>query len=235
MSQDHKSIADKIDRGDYFKDGLKWYSVKYLSPYNGRSYLLLFAIITILSAWLSTSALFDNSEDSKYYFPVFAPDQSKYYSKISNLEKTNESISDSVATYIVSKYVTFRESYDKDILDDNNFLNHVNRVKKLSSRRVYDEYEKYINMRTNSNSPVLKFKDELQREVSIQGIVIKKLGHSYEASIKYKALVSNGRDKGVVTNHKVKLEFVMSDLDNVIKDKVNLQFLVTKYKGEGIA
>lgn len=162
---------------------------------------------------------------SRYPFPIYALDQTKYYSQIHSISNPDESIEMSFAKYFVSTYVQYRENYNY-----NNFYGpeseaFFNKIKTFSSRKIYREYIDYMDVEQNSDSPIIKYKNK-----TIRNVVIKKveLRSSYaKVYFSSKEFGPFGVKEGDFISE---INFQIDDIDEAFKRKDKVSFVVTGYK-----
>ncbi len=230
MNEAKKLIAKMIESGEYFSDAREWYASKYLYPYTQKAYIGVIAIVLIIfTIIIFQTTLLDNIK-KKYPFPLYTEDEVNYYSKILPIADGSEPIPISVARYFASSYVKVREGYDFGVIDDkDNWKRLLREVRELSSRKVFSDYVDYVDTYRNPDSPVIRYKSNTKRIIEIEKVEFPRISNSPEsAKVYYKAIEKTDKDEKTsfwVAN----LTFSMTDIDNVLDNKVKLQFTITKY------
>jgi type IV secretion system protein VirB8 len=103
------------------------------------------------------------------------------------------------------------------------------KIRALSSRKIFSSYVDYIDTSRNPDSPIILYKNNVKRIIEVEKIVFPKVSNSPEhVKVYYKAIEKS--DTNEKTSRWVAdMSFSMTDVNNVLDDKANIQFTVTKY------
>lgn len=228
--KDAVQIKEMLKDDSYYKDAIEWYAIKYIFPFTLRSSMLLMALILLIGLLISIETARMSFASMKVPFPIYAKDEVKFFPIIKPLAYQSDSIEKSVARYFVTKYVELREGYNSfDFTDDNKIIT-FNKVKALSSHFIYSQYQDFYNTDINSDSPIIKYKNQIQRVIKVSDIMIKSPGHLPEkAVIKY---IATEKGKHILKSDEftAEISFMMSDITKVFEKTAPLYFTVVKYK-----
>lgn len=226
-----KNIQRYVDSGQYFEDAKTWYAGKFLMPYTERAVVLFLGLWVVAGTYLLMKTTVKDFEIKEYPFPIYALDQVKYFPYIKAISEIKEPINISVARYLASDYVKLREGYwSFDYLDENkDFLE--KRIAALSSRRMYREYLNFIDPRLNPDSPLIKYKNQVQRNIAIKLVELSGApGFPERAVITYTATERSAAGE-VTTTHMAEMNFTLLDLEKEKKFGSNqIGFTVTSYQ-----
>lgn len=226
-----KNIQRYVDSGQYFEDAKKWYAGKYIMPYTERAVMLFLGLWVALGTYLLMQTTIQDFQVKEYPFPIYALDQVKYFPYIKPISKIKEPINISVARYLASEYVKLREGYwSIDFAEDNKDF-HDKRISALSSRRMYREYLNFIDPRLNPDSPLIKYKNQVQRNITIKSIKLSGApGFPERAVITYEATERSSAGETSST-FMAEMNFTLLDLE---KEKMigsnQIGFTVTSYQ-----
>jgi type IV secretion system protein VirB8 len=128
-----------------------------------------------------------------------------------------------VAKYLAANYVKMRESYSYNGLEVQ-----VNKIRNSSTKFVYKQFYNNISL-DNPDSPVL-----LYQRTSSRSVDIKSVNFSTDANnimVRFDATVSDHKNKNVSTTTRwiANVSFSMSDINRVIKENTEFNFIVTDY------
>jgi len=232
IDQVNKNIQRYVDIGDYFTDARQWYAYKYLLPYTLRTLAFIFFAIAALAAYIMFNLYQQESEVKIQPFPMFAYDSVNYYPRAKPISNVKEPINISVARYLSSEYIKFRESYNfKNLENETSKTVLRNKIKSLSSRKVYNEYLDYIDPVKNPNSPIIIYKDTKEIEVQIDSVELMGQWDFPETAKITFSKIENDGDNKVVTKWNADISFTMLDLDKKNENgSSNLSFTITYYK-----
>ncbi|MDJ1407181.1 MAG: type IV secretion system protein [Candidatus Midichloria sp.] len=93
-----------------------------------------------------------------------------FQSRIKSLAQGDESIDISVVRYLIAYYVINREEYRYNGLNQDTIQEKLSSIRSTSSRRVYTNYLNYMDPQKNPDSPILKYKLQIERTISIESI-----------------------------------------------------------------
>jgi type IV secretory pathway component VirB8 len=251
-------IKTSVDDGSYFKDALNWYFFRYLTPICDRT-LLIFGAITAAVVLFCLVQMVRSAFPLVETAPIFIParDQSLYFPSLIELKpKKNEkgydpnitNVDDAVLKYLLSSYITTRESYDfsKAEIEDVNIK--FNRIKNTSSAEEYKNFQ-LIMSKDNPNSPVNDFGQGRIKITKIESVKLikqepknftqqaklflsKNLPTDAEVKFSVTTKVTNPDDNSVTENKENFLVRINFTFSGVSRDQSNRQlgFIVNKYK-----
>jgi type IV secretory pathway component VirB8 len=221
-------IEKYVDSGQYFEDVRDWYIFKYVQPYATRAGLLICVLVMSLGVITMINLFEKESILRNFPFPIQAYDQVNYFPFIKPISITKEAIDVSIARYMSERYVKLREEYipAKQVSDELEILN--NQIRASSSKRVFSDYVLYMSPDSNPTSPVVKYKNQVKRKISVKGVQLIG-GDRPDAAIVMFEAEEIFVDKREVSRWKAELSFNMSDSERVHDKKSDLFFKVTKY------
>ncbi len=219
-----------VKDGSYFKDALEWYSSKYIFPFTLRASMLILSSVLIIGLLISIDAAKTSFISMKLPFPIYAKDQVRFFSIIKPLAYKNDSMEMAVSRYFIKKYVELREGYNSLNFSEGQEELSLNKVKALSSHQVYRSYIAYIDPNENSDSPIIKYKSQVERLIKVTDIkILAPHGTPESAIIKFTA-TEKSKLGSKSTNYEAELSFLMSDMTKVFEKIDPLYFIVTKYR-----
>lgn len=225
------AIRKSIDNGEYFSQTKEWYFQKYLMPAAQRTGILILVSLILIALYVMLDLARISYSDKQYPFSIYSVDQTRYFPVLNSIGQDNENINISVARYFASYYVSKRESYNyEDFLPENLDIT-LNSVSTLSSRRIFHDYNDYIDSDLNPDSPINKFKNTMRRSIVIDRV---EFNGNYplpeRAKVYYRALDRYNDGRQETSNYVADMDFNMSDSLRVIDKDVPLTFLVTRYR-----
>jgi type IV secretory pathway component VirB8 len=223
-------IKVMVKDGSYFRDALEWYTSKYIFPFTLRASILVLSAILLIGLLISVDAAKTSFVSMKLPFPIYAKDQVNYFSIIKPLAYKNDSLDMAISRYFIRKYVELRESYNFVDFSEGNEELTFNKVKALSSHQVYDGYKSYIDPDANSDSPIIKYKNQIERVITIKDVKINSPHGAPEGATVAFTATEKGRLGVKSKDYEVELSFLMSDMTKVFEKIDNLYFIVTKYR-----
>jgi type IV secretory pathway component VirB8 len=231
LDQVNKNIQRYVDSGDYFKDAKEWYASKFLLPFSLRSYALLFFIVILFATYIMIELMKVDSAVKNMPFPMYAYDSVNYFPHIKPLTEVKEPINNSVARYMASKYVIFRESYNFNDTQGENKEISEKRIQALSSRRMYKEFIDYMNPDENPDSPLIRYKSQVKRVIEVKSV---ELFGQYDlperASVTFEAIEKSKNGIDSTTTWQADIDFTMLDLEKKDENgQSKLSFTVTNY------
>lgn len=151
-----------VNSGEYFKDARKWYSNKYIVPLAHRSTLfgiVLLLILLLIMLAININSLLPLERSLKYIISVQGDqDQNAIVTKADAIPNAPLA---SVLKIMLEDYVIKRERYDY-----NNLQDQMQYIHNTSTRTTFSQFYNYLNI-DNPNSPVLRYQDELKRNIII--------------------------------------------------------------------
>ncbi|CAL7960842.1 putative type IV secretion system protein [Alphaproteobacteria bacterium] len=225
-----RNIAQKVESGEYFEEAKQWYAFTYLHPHTQAFYTCILAIAFVISAYIVHSVASTQYLALKLPFPIYVDDVVNYVSRIKPLFDGHERINASVARYFLDKYVTLRENYGGALLNPDNAQKLLSQVKNLSSRRVFSEFYKYLDIQINPHSPILKYRSSVSRMIRITSIEFPNtVDKPSTAKVKFTAYEKDG-DSVQGEDWVAQIYFDMPDIYNVYKKRTELHFVVMTYQ-----
>ncbi len=252
-------IKSKIDNGSYFKDALDWYFFRYLSPICDRTLLLVSTIILVIVIHLLLEMI-KNTYPLTEEFPIFyeSLDQSIYSPKLVQLKTAKISndlneddrklnVDESVAKYLISKYIKEREEFNFKEAEISTVNNKFRKIKSLSTLQEYKKFQAFMN-KDNPLSPLIFFGKNVERKVEIESFkYIRKVPKNFaqkakeyiaasmpnKAEVKFstqtiKFNVENGEIIKKKEMFVVRIGFFFAAIDK--NNKGDLEFIVNDYQ-----
>ena len=227
-----------IEDGSYFREGRKWYSLKYVALISER---VIYIIITMLALLILIASVVGILR----LLPLTPPVPFTYISRdgvgtlahIESLENEWGEASDvSLRRYFCEEYVRRREGYNIRKLNANvlYIYNHSNEV---TARNFRDYMDK-----SNPRSPLVMYQSRIERRVTVDEVIVTPLGdNKYEAVVDFSAILV--RDGGYEqTYHRAQLQFDYTDIkyEHTDEDTINgkplkispMTFKVTEYSAK---
>ena len=223
-------LHQQIENGEYFERAKNWYADKYLSVNTQVAALLVFFVIAATGTYFIVDSMLDKYFSVKYPVPIYVDDQVNFESRIKSLVEGNEPIDISVARYLVTQYVIYREEYKYNGANQDIVQEKLSAIRTSSSRRVFSDYLNHISPQKNPNSPILQYKSQTQRVISIVSVDFpEKANRPSIANVIFKASEINS--EGEKSSYWLaKLNFSLNNIMNVLDYKSNLNFIVTGYQ-----
>ncbi len=220
--------------GKYFKESIHYYHSIYTSLLTQRSALFLCMILIICAVFISLDSIRHTFSVIRVPFSIYAKDQVNFIAQIKKIGANAESFEESVVKYFASKYIIVRESYDyNDFLDENIYIV-LNKVKSLSTHKIFREFEELIDPNINVNSPILLYKSSVKRVVDISDVKLKSVAGVLEGALVSFTAIELHKDKVIKDNYIAEIEFITPDLYAVFKENADFSFFVTSYKAKKI-
>ncbi len=166
----YDEIAEDIESGNYFRDVNEFYSDIYTSITSERSYLMLFAIISIICMLIVGNLAFKSVADLNKTMFVYVDieDSVKFSPSIESL--TDSTDNDLAANYSVhGAYLKlFIKAFEEYNHKRNFELLKTNRkmIEDYTSDDILVKYDELIDVR-NPNSYKLKYRTKIKREIEI--------------------------------------------------------------------
>lgn len=166
----NENFIKKVESGEYFKEAQGYYFKKHVYQLVIQHYLYVLVIILGFAAFLLVKSALLTFEVEKLPLPLKfdgGVDSYPVLRKISSAGKTPEQ---EVADYLLRKYVINREEYNVRDLEKKRLESKTNLINAFSSRRIFNEYNNFINVNTNPNSPYIRYKRIINREITIKDV-----------------------------------------------------------------
>lgn len=223
------AISTKIQNGEYFKEARNWYAIKYLSAKTQHLYWLIIAIISVGSAYVAIGTSVLDQETKDYPLPLYFNNSVKYFPQIVSLSQPGDSINISIARYLVNYYINAREGYNPLKIDTENWNKHLSRIQSLSSRRVFSQYQAWIDPAINPDSPIIIYKDNTERTIHITRVVFSTDITPPDSATAFFTATETNKDSTVTSNWAADVKFSMADTDMVLDNPSSMQFVITYY------
>jgi type IV secretory pathway component VirB8 len=158
----YEEITANVRSGQYFKDAVDWYSIKYIQPVTHRSFFILittFSVLFSLAAFYILNSILPIVEE----LPIVVENESMVddYLHLKKLGNEFEDPNVSVIRYLTGKYIAVRETYDFDKIQSTlAFIN------AFSSPEEYQKHVNYMKPET-PESPILRYRNHTKRIATI--------------------------------------------------------------------
>ncbi|MFV9987831.1 MAG: VirB8/TrbF family protein [Candidatus Midichloria sp.] len=223
-------MHQQIESGEYFEKARNWYADKYLGVNTQVIASSIFLLIISTGAYFVVDSMMDKYFAVKYPVPIYVDDQVEFQSRIKSLAQGDESIDISVVRYLIAYYVINREEYRYNGLNQDIIQEKLSSIRSTSSRRVYTNYLNYMDPQKNPDSPILKYKLQIERTISIESIKFPEgVNRPNTAYVIFKAIEKNST-KESASYWLAEINFSLNSITNVLDYKSNLNFIVTAYK-----
>jgi type IV secretory pathway component VirB8 len=110
----------------------------------------------------------------------------------------------------------------------------LNKVQALSTHKVFREFEEYVDPNKNIKSPILLYKSYVKRSIKIHSVKINIVGDVAEGAVVEFAAFESHKGEVKTTNHRAYIDFMISDLQKVLKMQETFFFMVAHYVVEDI-
>lgn len=244
-------VKSSVKDGEYFKDGLEWYFLKYVNPFSQRTILIFSAIISMVVLFYLYGMI-------KLIYPlvekvpifISARDQSAYFPNLVSLNLKEDpevlNVDEAVAKYLISVYVKDREGYDYSKADIADINKKLNRLKNSSSNAQYREFQLFMS-KDNLDSPIYKYGKDIRKEIEVSSVEFVrdknkdiaskasdflKIKLPTEARVSFKATTYSTKDEVTKKESEdfiVDISFTFKGAENT-KNKVPLNFAVNNYQ-----
>ena len=222
-------ISSKIETGEYFCEARKWHFEKYVFIRSQHLYFCLLALILLFSSYVAINTARINYDPKSFPIPLYFNYDTNSFLRISTLSQEGDNINNSIARYLISYYVKSRESYNPIKITPLNWNEYTSKLLSVSSRKVFNQFQNYMNPSSNPDSPILLYKDNTARDITIKNIIFNSSnGVPDKATIWFEAIERN-RDGYITTSWKAEVQFNMPDMSLVFEDPELMEFMVTDY------
>lgn len=163
----YEEITAQIKNGQYFKDAIDWYTIKFVQPVTHRSFFILVTTVSVITVLLSLSILFSVLPTIEV-LPIVMPNKSMadYRFQLRQIGKAEEDPNISVIKYVAGKYIQLREDYEFSHLEVD-----LDYVKRFSTE---EEYARYVNFMKpdRADSMILKYRNHTKRIIELKEVVV---------------------------------------------------------------
>lgn len=231
MDDLNRSIKEYIKSKQYFIDARIWYANKFVNTISERTFTGLLCLIFVFASLVLLSYASQINHSNSYTYLANIKDLTKNYTAINEIGSANENPQNSIDKFMLSKYVTERESYEFNKLNkilDNKFLY-------LQQNSSPQEYQKYINSISynNTSSPLYLYQDSVVITVLVNKVILipnkEKDKNTKNAEIYFSKTIRNiSINKTQTKNYIANVSFI---IDNIEQDigKHNFKFKVMSY------
>ncbi|GDX36496.1 hypothetical protein LBMAG18_10070 [Alphaproteobacteria bacterium] len=172
-------MKQEISQGNYFKDAIDWYILRYVSPICDRTILFIGALISCIVCYIVVGII-------KMSFPLVirdpiiikAKDQAKYIPKLiplkpkssmENFDPDIKNIDEAIAKYLIKSYTIDREEFNfsKAMIEDINIK--FARIKNNSSSSEFRNFQNFYS-EENPQSPIQNFGKNVYKTIEIVDI-----------------------------------------------------------------
>ena len=227
-----ESYSDYIKSGQYFKDARQWYAALFIAPFVQRSWLFVLATFIGLFFIMGIyNVMHILPLEDKVPYILEVDDSLTQSATIEPLSSKDEDAWVSVAMHLVKDYVSVRESYRFSEFRDKKLEQRKQRIRKSSSKNVYQEYASLLND-SNPRSPIRLYRNEAVRNVEFDKVSFTRLDEtSAKVDVQFTATVNELKtNKETSSKWKAELYFQLPVIDPEAQKGVTLSFLVTSYK-----
>ena len=218
------SVHSLMREKKYFDVGFHWYFDRYLSFFWQKRLFYFLFFIAILTLGTLIEMNMGILLDSKIVYPVLTHIDN--YDEVAFIKKLQSKKTDDpnvlIANYLVEKYVTIRESYNYENLNEQKLF-----IDKNSTSFLSLSFNNYIDI-SNIKSPLLLYGKKDKLNVSIKNIDLK----IDDSNIPKEAIVNFDiyKNYDLLSTQSIEMEFYMSDALSLRKDDGgNFEFSVFKY------
>lgn len=227
---DNSKAREMLKQGTYFDTAFEWYAGKYLYPMSARSAALIIIAGILYSFWTLLDLNFKEFQQKFFPFPIYAVDQTLYAPSIKPLAIKKEPMDVSVSRYLAQKYVEYREGYrSQDFSDEFNRQTLTDKIKAISSRKMFKQYEDFINPDVNPNSPLIIYKNQTQRIITITKTEMKGEVNRPDFAVIYYTATERNSSGESQSNWVAEVDFMMTDIAKVSSKQIPFDFKVTQY------
>ncbi|WP_339041285.1 VirB8/TrbF family protein [Candidatus Lariskella endosymbiont of Hedychridium roseum] len=230
MEKTELNIDDEIETGRYFKAALDWHTSRYLSYYTQCIYMFIVTLLALVAAIVAIHLTRARYSIEQYPLVSYTDDQVNYVTRIHSISHLGDSIDKSVARYMITAYIQSRESYKyEEYSNKESWDQKIAFLQSNSSKKVLSEFLNYMDTRQNPDSPVLKYKTQTRKDVSVKDV---KFFEYYNRPFRATAdflITELSYNSTVVSKCTAELIFSLTDIEKVIDKSVALKFMVTSY------
>lgn len=224
--ENYQEIAAKVRSGEYFREARQAYHIRYHDPIAER---YLYMALTLLSlmvlgvAVLSYYALLPLKQEVPVTYRI--QDVVEDLPHIKPLGARGQDTNHLLMHFLVTNYVTMRESYNVLTLDRN-----ANGIRGHSTPEIFEEYQRMMDPH-NPNSPIALYQRHSTRSVDISSISLLRTGEEKEVEVLFDAVVQTGRERKknrMIANIAFRFDFIA--IDQGTGGFTPLNFVVTRYQ-----
>ncbi len=142
----------------HYANAREWYIEKYLRNTYQILNLGLSILILLVGFYIMNDMLSFIGRKTTMRFPIYVENDSDEQHYIHNLSEPHKSINEVLASYMLKRYVSLRETYYPDLLLQENWSSTLMNIRSMSSHEVFESVLKKILPSQNHNSPIIRFR-----------------------------------------------------------------------------
>lgn len=220
----------------YLEEGKAWYASCYL----GLKFDVLRCLMSFLLIFLTLIPVMKIVDFSSSIvimpFPMFVEEDLDEVRHIKSLFDPDKAIDESVAAYMVERYVLLREKYAPSILEEKSWSNLLINLDGLSSYKTFDEYLDYMLPNKNPHSPILKYRFNTFVQAEVESVRMTKYSTKKPIAAVVDFFTTECKEKYEkckIEHWTANLDFEMSDINKLHLtgngSKPDFNFRVLKY------
>jgi type IV secretory pathway component VirB8 len=226
QSERSRMIAQKIRDGSYYADARSWYAARYLRPITDRSLLIIASIIALFivaTAAIGIYQLLPSSRQITIIIP--AENSSRYMHRIQPLAEENTPPQDAIADFLIRQYVTWRETFSPDSLEQEAMKRTLRAVKNSSSKSVYTDYQDIL----MENISYFR-RTGLSRTIDIKSLKFEEMERTSGRVIIIFEATTKQAEETKTSKWETTLQYRMPDINLLAKNPAPIRFFVNYYK-----
>ncbi len=231
INNDLELFNRQVKSGQYFLNARRWFVNKYFTPSTERIYAGILALAIMVTAIMIMHTAKVSSDVTRIPFALYSSPEVEDMYRIIPLDGGKLTVDGEVATYLLEYYVKMRETYLPYYATNQGYREFFDRVKAMSSDQVLDRFSSQMNLNSNPDSPIIRYKFSIERNIRIQEInFLPYEDKPSSAIIKFIAQeIKNGR---LVAEYdkKVRVAFSIGSVESGIRYNNGYQFLVYGYE-----
>ncbi len=163
----YEEITAQIKTGEYFKDALDWYTIKFIQPVTHRSFFILVTIVSVITS-ISSLMILNSILPVVQVLPIVMPNKAMadYRFELRQIGQKEENPNVSVIKYLSGKYIQIREDYSFSQLPID-----LEYIKKFSTEQEYERYVAFMKP-DRVDSMILKYRNHTKRVIEIKEVVV---------------------------------------------------------------
>lgn len=221
----------------YINDSRNWYKKSYLQLKVDSRKIIIPLLFLLCIINLNVDMLNINTSIVSVPFPIYVEDNADEVHNIKSLFRSDQSLEEVIARYMIERYITLRETYEPRLLEDQNWSNLLNNINGLSSYQVFDTYLQYILPSHNPQSPILQYRFNTNVSAYITNIEMTQFSLTRPIAAKVDLTTKECSNDYISCQSKywiVELKFDMCDIEKAFIVKSNPQdyfhFKVSSYQ-----
>jgi type IV secretory pathway component VirB8 len=221
----------------YFDQAVQWYVRKYITEWRRLLYVMICFVILVPTCYKLYKIANIYYKVDKIPFAIYFDDNVSYFANIQPiLGKKHESITISLARFMLTRYVLTRESFTRDLLQEENWENMLERVRSLSSRRVLDAFVRYMSVHENPDSPILRYRFSGEKKIRVHRVDFGKYSYKPTNAEVYFEELTEVDNMQSITKKKAVINFDISNIKQRYQGggRYPLRFMVISYNVENV-